>query len=195
MATMADLDELALAMPQATKELSDDGRPAYHVHGKLFCFHRGRRRDAIDPDTGERLDDVLMFRVADLGVKELLLADEREIFFTTPHFDGYPAVLMHIPDLARLDRDELEDLVVEAWLTRAQKARREGLARRAQTDRRLRAGRDYDERFWRWARRSASRRRRSSLVGRPPKPRPDGAARRRSSAACSRALTDSGLST
>ena len=121
MATMADLDELALAMPQATKELSDEGRPAYYVHGKLFCFHRGPRRDAIDPQTGERFEDVLMFRVADLGVKELMLADERGIFFTTPHFDGYPAVLMHIPDLARLDREELEDAVVEAWLTRAQK--------------------------------------------------------------------------
>ena len=121
MATMADLDELALALPQATKELSDDGRPAYHVHGKLFCFHRGRRRDAVDPKTGERLDDVLMFRVADLGVKEQLLADERGVYFTTPHFDGYPAVLMRIPDLARIDRDELAEMVVEAWLTRAQK--------------------------------------------------------------------------
>jgi len=118
---MADLDELALAMPQATKELSEDGRPSYHVHGKLFCLHRGPRRDAIDPDTGERLEDVLMFRVADLGVKELMLADERGIFFTTPHFDGYPAVLMRIPDIGRLDREELEDAVVEAWLTRAQK--------------------------------------------------------------------------
>jgi hypothetical protein len=121
MATMADLDELALAMPQATKDVSDDGRPAYFVHGKLFCCHRGRRRDAIDPDTGERLDDVLMFRVADLDVKELLLADDRGVFFTTPHFNGYPAVLVRIPDLARLDRDELRDTVVEAWLTRAQK--------------------------------------------------------------------------
>ena len=118
---MDDLDELALALPQATKELSDDGRPAYYVHGKLFCFHRGPRRDAIDPETGERFEDVLMFRVADLGVKELMLADERRIFFTTPHFDGYPAVLMHIPDLPHLDREELEDAVVEAWLTRAQK--------------------------------------------------------------------------
>jgi hypothetical protein len=121
MATMADLDELALAMPQTTKELSDDGRPTYLVHGKFFCFHRSRRRDAIDPDTGERLDDVLMFRVADLGVKELMLADDRGVFFTTPHFDGYPAVLIRIPALARLDRDELEEAVVEAWLTRAQK--------------------------------------------------------------------------
>jgi len=118
---MADLDEFALALPQTTKEVSDDGRPSYSVHGKLFCCHRTRRRDALDPHTGERLDDVLMFRVADLGVKELMLADTRGVFFTTPHFDGYPAVLLRIPDLRRLDRDELQDLVAEAWLTRAQK--------------------------------------------------------------------------
>ena len=121
MATMADLDELALAMPQAEKELSDDGRPAYKVHGKLFCLHRSRRPDALDHETGERLDDVLMFRVDDLGVKELMLTDARGIYFTTPHFDGYPAVLVRIPDLARLDLGELGDLIAEAWLTRAQK--------------------------------------------------------------------------
>jgi hypothetical protein len=121
MATMADLDALALAMPQATKEVSDDGRPAYHVHGKLFCFHRRRRPDAVDPETGERLDDVLMFRVDGLEEKEVLLADDRGIFFTTPHFNGYPAVLLRIPDLARIDREELRDLVAIAWLTRAQK--------------------------------------------------------------------------
>jgi hypothetical protein len=121
MATMADLDELALSLPQATKEVSEDGRPSYHVHGKMFCFHRGRRPDAVDPGTGERLADLLMFRVADLDVKELLLADERGLYFTTPHFNGYPAVLLRIPDLARIERDELEELVVEAWLTRAQK--------------------------------------------------------------------------
>ena len=121
MPTMGDLDELALSLPQTTKELSEDGRPAYRVHGKLFCCQRGRRKDAIDEQTGERLDDVLMFRVADLGVKELLLGDARGIYFTTPHFDGYPAVLVRIPSLGRLDRDELHDLVAEAWLTRAQK--------------------------------------------------------------------------
>ena len=118
---MRELDEHALAMPQTTKDVSDDGRPSYLVHGKLFCCHRSRRRDAVDTQTGERLDDVLMFRVADFGVKELLLADDRGVFFTTPHFDGYPAVLMRISDLARIDRDELRDMVVEAWLTRAQK--------------------------------------------------------------------------
>ena len=118
---MADLDELALALPQTTKEVSDDGRPSYRVHGKLFCCQRGRRADALDRETGERLDDVLMFRVADLDVKDLLLGDDRGIYFTTPHFDGYPAVLVRIPQLPRLNRDELGDLVAEAWLTRAQK--------------------------------------------------------------------------
>ena len=54
-------------------------------------------------------------------MKELLVSEDRGVFFTTPHFDGYPAVLMRIPDLARVDREELEELVVEAWLTRAQK--------------------------------------------------------------------------
>ena len=98
---MADLDELALAMPETTKEVSEDGRPSYLVHGKMYCFHRSRRPDAVDPETGERLADVLMFRVEDLEVKELLLA--------------------RIPDLARIDRDELRDLVAVAWLTRAQK--------------------------------------------------------------------------
>jgi hypothetical protein len=121
MPTMADLDKVALSLPNTTKELSSDGRPAYRAHGKLFCCHRSRRPDAVDSDTGERLDDVLMFRVADLDVKDLLLADARGLFFTTPHFNGYPAVLMRIPDLARVEQDELRDLVVEAWLTRAHK--------------------------------------------------------------------------
>ena len=118
---MKDLDELAMAMPQTTKEVSEDGRPAYLVHGKRYCLQRSRRPDAVDPETGERLDDVLMFRVEDLDVKELMVGDERGLFFTTPHFDGYPAVLIRVPHLAQLDREELQDVVAEAWLTRAQK--------------------------------------------------------------------------
>jgi hypothetical protein len=118
---MADLDELALAMPQATKEVSEDGRPTYLVHGKFFCFHRSRRPDAVDPETGERLADVLVFRVSDAGEKEAILNDGRGIFFTTPHWNGYNAVLLRIPDLEQIDRDELRDIVGVAWLTRAQK--------------------------------------------------------------------------
>jgi hypothetical protein len=117
---MKDLDKLALAMPQTTKSVSE-GRPTYSVHDKFFCFHRSRRPDAVDPKTGERLDDVLVFRVADAGEKEAILRDDRGIFFTTPHWNGYSAVLIRIRDLKQVDRDELSDLVAGAWLTRAQK--------------------------------------------------------------------------
>lgn len=121
MATMRDLDKLALALPETSKEVSEDGRPTYLAHGKMFCFHRRPRPDAVDVDTGKRLEDVLVFRVGDLEEKELLLADRPEIFFTTPHWNGYPAVLMRIPQLKQLQPDELRDLVVDAWLTRAHK--------------------------------------------------------------------------
>src|SRR3954463_14551354 len=118
---MNDLDRLALAMPETTKEVSEDGRPEYRVHGKMFCIHRSRRRDAVDAVTGERLDDVLIFRVGGPEEKQLQLADPRGIFFTTPHFDGYPAVLVRIPDLARLGRDELGGIRTDAGSTLAKK--------------------------------------------------------------------------
>lgn len=118
---MRDLDRLALSMPEATKTVSDDGRPTYSVHDKFFCFHRRPRSDAVDPETGERLQDVLVFMVPDLDVKELLLADSRGVYFTTPHWNGYKAVLVRIAKLKELDRGELADLVAEAWLTRAKK--------------------------------------------------------------------------
>jgi len=110
---MKQLDELALALPGTAKEL-EDGRPSYLVNGKMFCFHREWRKDAP-------FDDVLAFRVDGADAKELMLADPRGIFFTTPHWNGYPAVLVHIPDLKQLSKSELRELVVEAWLTRAPK--------------------------------------------------------------------------
>jgi hypothetical protein len=132
--SLRDLDRLALDMPGAEKEVRD-GRPRYVVNGKIFCLHRSRRPDAVDPESGERLDDVLMFRVEDLGVKELILSDDRGIWFTTPHFNGYPAILVRIRDLERLDREELRDTVVDAWLTRAPKrVAKQWLAENAEDD-------------------------------------------------------------
>jgi len=118
---MRDLDKLALAMPDAAKEVSEDGRPTYSVNGKYFCFHRSARKDAVDPETGERLTDVLVFRVDGEESKELVLADPRGVWFTTPHWNGYPGVLIRIRDLKQLSRAELRDAVVDAWLTRAPK--------------------------------------------------------------------------
>ena len=117
---MADLDKLALALPEATKEL-DEGRPTYKVGGKFFCFHRRSHPDALDPATGERLDDVLVFYLADLEVKDMLVGDARGIYFTTPYWNRYRAVLVRIGDLKTLGRAELRDLVEEAWVTRAPK--------------------------------------------------------------------------
>ena len=117
---MADLDKLALALPEVTKEVEED-RPTYNVGGKFFCFHRKPRPDALDPDTGERLEDVLVFYVSDLDVKDMLVGDVRGIYFTTPHWNGYRAVLVRIRDLKKLGRAELRDVVEEAWVTRAPK--------------------------------------------------------------------------
>ena len=118
---MKDLDTLALSLPEAEKS-TEDGRPTYHVGGKYFCFHRRPRRDAVDPETGERLTDVLVFRVADQDMKEFVLEDARGIWFTTPHWNGYPGVLTRIRDLGEIDHDELEERLVEAWLTRVKKS-------------------------------------------------------------------------
>ena len=120
MATMDDLDRLALELPETTKAV-EDGRPSYLVHGKWFCFHRKPRKDAVDPETGERLEDVLVFRVEDAGAKELQLRDARGLFFTTPHWNGFPAVLMRIGELEQLDVEQLREVVEDAWLTKAQK--------------------------------------------------------------------------
>jgi hypothetical protein len=96
-----------------------EGRPRYLVDGKWFCFHRSPRPDAVDPGSGERLTDVFVLHVADLDVKDMILQDDRGIFFTTPHWDGYKGVLIRIRDLKHLRRPELRDLVEEAWLSRA----------------------------------------------------------------------------
>jgi hypothetical protein len=119
-ATTKDLDRLALALPETTRE-DNGGRPRYLVKDTWFCFHRTPRPDAVDPETGERLEDVLVFSTPDLEVKEMLVGDSRGIYFTTPHWNGYKAVLVRIPSLKQLDRAELRDLVEEAWLARAPK--------------------------------------------------------------------------
>ena len=121
MATLRDIERLALAFPGTVKGEDDEGRPSYSVNAKVICWHRSPRPDALDPETGERLTDVFVLRTTDLDVKEMILQDDRGIFFTTPHWNGYPAVLIRIPDLKQLSRAELRDLIEEAWLSRAPK--------------------------------------------------------------------------
>ena len=116
MAEWTDVRRIALALP-ATDERESRGRAQWRVKDKLFVWDRPLRAREQD-ELGEAAPDgpILGMRVEDLGVKEALLASEPELFFTTSHFDGYPAVLVR---LERAPQDVLEELIVEAWLCRA----------------------------------------------------------------------------
>ena len=117
-ARLADLDAAATQLPQVERTTSPDGRHSYEVAGKLFVLSRGPRKDAVDPETGERMEDVLVFWVADLGDKDSLVQADGP-FFTTPHWDGYKGVLLRERDLGQVSRRELEEVVTDAWLARA----------------------------------------------------------------------------
>jgi hypothetical protein len=119
MATWDDVRRLALALPQTAERMSRDGLLAWDVKDKTFAWERPLRRGDLQAlgDAAPR-GPVLAARVPDLGAREALLAEDGDVYFTTPHFEGYPAVLV------RLDRaavPDLEELLAEAWLTRAPK--------------------------------------------------------------------------
>ena len=118
-ATVADVHELASSMPGA--KLVPGGQAVYQVSGRSFVFFRNPRPDAVDPETGERYDDVIVCWVASDADKQALVADPSTPFFTTPHFDGHPSVLLRGCRIAELDRDELAEIVYDAWLARAPK--------------------------------------------------------------------------
>lgn len=129
-ATVDDVHELARGMPGVS--LADGGKVVYQVGGRSFVFFRNPRPDAFDPDTGERYDDVIVFWVESEEDKQALVEDPSTPFFTTPHFNGHPSVLLRGSRVGELDRDELAEVVYDAWLARAGKrAREKWLAERA----------------------------------------------------------------
>ena len=114
-ATVDDIHATARAMPHVTV-FRPESHPVYQVGSRSFVFFRTPRPDAVDLDTGERLEDVIVLWVASEGDKQALLQDERLPFFTTPHFDGHPSVLLRASRVGEIDRDELVEIVQEAWL-------------------------------------------------------------------------------
>ncbi len=118
MATWEEVRRLALALPE-TSEDAKRGVASWRVRDKLFVWERPLRASEVRA-LGESAPEgpILGVRVEDLGVKEALLASDPEKFFTTPHFEGFPAVLVL---LERIDAEELEELISEAWLARAPK--------------------------------------------------------------------------
>lgn len=118
-ATVEDVHELALAMPHVTVEYGTEDNPIYQVGRKSFIFFRNPRPDAVDPETGERYDDVIVFWVASEADKQALVQDPDSPFFTTAHFNGHLSVLVRAGRLGELTRDELAEVVQDAWLSRA----------------------------------------------------------------------------
>lgn len=118
-ARVEDVHELALAMPHVTVEHGTGGNPIYQVGRKSFIFFRNPRPDAVDPDTGERYPDVIVFWVGSEADKQALVQDEESPFFTTSHFDGHLSVLLRASRIGELSRQELAEVVQDAWLCRA----------------------------------------------------------------------------
>ncbi|MBY8885190.1 MmcQ/YjbR family DNA-binding protein [Streptomyces sp. PTM05] len=122
-ARVEDVHDLALAMPHVTVEHGRQGNAVYAVGGKSFVFFRTARPDAFDPETGERYTDVIVMWVASEEDKKSLIADASTPFFTTPHFDGHPSVLLRGSRTGELSYGELSEVVQDAWLSRASPTR------------------------------------------------------------------------
>lgn len=118
MATWTDVRRFALSLPEA-EEGTAYGDRAWTVKKKLFVWERPLRKadlQALGKDAPK--GPILGLRTADLEMKDVLLASDPKIFFTTPHFEGYPALLVR---LDKISTAKLRDVIVEAWLARAPK--------------------------------------------------------------------------
>jgi len=117
-ASWDDVRRIALALPETSERMSRDLRQ-WVVKDKGFVWERPLRRadfEALGADAPD--GPILGARVEHLVAKEALLADDAGVFFTTPHFDGYPAILVR---LDRISVEDLNEVIVEAWLARAPK--------------------------------------------------------------------------
>jgi hypothetical protein len=106
-------------MPHVSVVTGPAGNPVYQVGGKSFVFFRTPRPDARDAISGERFNDVIVLWVGSEDDKQALVQDPTSPWFTTRHFDGHPSVLVRASRLGELDREELVEVVQEAWLARA----------------------------------------------------------------------------
>ena len=121
-ATPADVDDICLGLPEVELGTSWGDNPTYKVRGKGFVMHRPPGRTAVDSETGEWYDDLLVIQVPSESEKRALVDDERLPFFTIDHFKGYNAVLVQQSRLGEVSRDELAEIITDAWLAKAPKS-------------------------------------------------------------------------
>jgi hypothetical protein len=119
MAGWRDVRRIALKLPGTSEEVRSSGTSAWIVNKKFFAWERPLRPTDIAA-LGDRapVGPILGVRTADLEMKAVFLASDPKVFFTTPHFEGYPAVLIR---LDKISTSQLKDVIIEAWLARAQK--------------------------------------------------------------------------
>jgi hypothetical protein len=122
-ARVADVHEIAMGMPHVTVVRGPAGNPVYQVGSRSFVFFRTPRPDAVDPETGERYPDVIVFWVPSEADKQALVQDPASPFFTTAHFDGHSSVLLRASRVGELTVTELAEVIQDAWLSRASPAR------------------------------------------------------------------------
>jgi len=117
MVTWDDVARACLALPATTEAVSASGRRRWLVRGRTFVRERPLHRTDLDElGAAAPAGPVLVAYVPDQGAKAALLAGEPEVWFTTSHFDAWPALMCR---LDRLDRPALTELVAEAWASRA----------------------------------------------------------------------------
>ena len=119
MATWDDVAVAALALPESNERISREGIREWRVRDKLFAWERPLRQSDLTA-LGSNAPDgpILAVRVEDLGIKEILIADDPDVFFTIPHFDGYKAILIL---LENIEVEVLNEVVTESWLVQAPK--------------------------------------------------------------------------
>lgn len=113
-----DVDAICAALPATEKGSSWGDRPTWFATGnkrpRSFLIHRATQKNVVDPRTGKPYDDLLVISVPDEAAKTALVEGDGP-FFTIAHFDGYPAVLVQQSRLGEIERDELEEVLTEAW--------------------------------------------------------------------------------
>lgn len=124
-ATPDDIERIALSLPETELGISWGDRPTFKVpkgdKGKGFLLYRAPHKNAIDPETGEMYDDLLVIMVPTEADKRALVEDDRLPFFTIPHFKGFNAVLVQQSRLGEIDFDELTEIITDAWACKAPK--------------------------------------------------------------------------
>lgn len=121
-----DVDEICRSLPDVEFGTSWGDVPTYKVprgdKGRGFLLYRPPGKTAIDPETGEMYDDLLVIVTPGEAEKRALVEDESTPFFTIDHLRRSNAVLVQQSRLGELDRDELVEVITDAWAARAPKA-------------------------------------------------------------------------